>query len=772
MKIPLKRKYCGLSLGQLTVGLLLLGALSSCGPARRLEEDQRLLKRITFKHKKDKKFQEDLYSLSKQKPNRKLLGLFKIYLGVYNLYYNKEDSKLKEKIGEAPVVYDSLLHSESTEVMKTYLDNRGYYENRVGFETNITKKNAVVKYQVDKGPRYSIAKMDYEIPIPRMDQLYKESINKSPLGVNKAFDLESMKKERVRIEELMKNEGYYDFSREFVVYKADTSEREKSANLTLTIKNKEEAVGGSDSLLESPHEIYYISKVYVRMDFDERTARSTNSDTTILDELIFTEIGEQLFRYKVISRAIFIRPGNIFRLRDQEATYRQLSSLGVFSYVSIKYEYDYETEGRNLIAFIDLNPRKQKAYTFVTEGTNNGGNLGINGDISVQNRNTFKGAELLQVRLSGGIEAQQLLTDQEDERVVDDLLPFNTIEFGPEISLRIPRFLLPIDMDKFSPRSRPSTTFSVSYNYQRRPDFSRNITNTYMSYAWNETVTKTHMVSPFDFSYIKLDRSAEFDEALEEIDNPFLRNSYTDNLILASNYSFIVNTQLDDKIKNEYFFRFNVEPAGNFLSLITNGVDLETNDDGSENIAGIRYAQYIRSDIDFRYYNRFLYNTMVYRFSAGLGMPYGNSIALPFEKSFYAGGANGIRAWLARDLGPGTLPESSETSIDQIGNMSLQANFEYRFPITDVFEGAGFIDMGNIWNYKIKDAPEETLFEVGRIWDGTAIGVGAGLRLNFSFFILRFDFAAPFKDPGKPDPSLLKLYWDRTNLNFGIGYPF
>lgn len=771
MKIPLKRKYSTLSLDRFLLVSFAAIHLLACGPTRHLEDDQRLLKKIKIKYEKESKFEEDLYSLSKQKPNRKLLGLFKIKLGIYNLYHNKENSKIRDNIGEPPVIYDSLLHSESTDLMNRYLNNRGYYENHVDFEAKIKKKNAVVKYQIDKNERYMISKLDRQIPIERMREIYQEGINKSAVEVGKPFDLESMKEERVRIENQMKNVGYYDFSREFVIFKADTSKREKTAELSMIIKNKEVEVG-ADSLAELEHEVYTISKVYVRMDFDERVARSGQSDTTYLNDLIFTEIGEKKFKYRALSHSIFIRPGQLFKLKDQEDTYRQLSSLGVFSYVSIKYEYDYSTEASDLLVFIDLNPRKQKAYTLLTEGTNNGGNLGINADISIQNRNTFKGAELLQLRFSGGIEAQQLLTNQNDERVTD-LLPFNTIEFGPEVSLRVPRFLLPVDMDKFSPRGRPSTTFSVSYNFQRRPDFSRNITNTYMSYSWNESTTKTHIVTPFDFSFIKLDRSSEFDQVLNVISNPFLRNSYTDNLIWASSYSFILNTQLDDKLRNEFYFRGNIEPAGNVLSLLSNGPNFETNEDGSKNVAGIRYAQYIKGDIDFRFYQRFRFeNKLVYRFTFGIGQPYGNSVALPFEKSFFAGGANGIRAWLARDLGPGTLLESAESNVDQIGNLSLQGNLEYRFPITGVFEGAAFADFGNIWNYKIEDAPEETEFNTNKIWDGTAIGLGAGIRLNFSFFILRFDFAAPFKDPGKADPNLFKLYWDRTNLNFGIGYPF
>ncbi len=423
--------------------------------------------------------------------------------------------------------------------------------------------------------------------------------------------------------------------------------------------------------------------------------------------------------------------------------------------------------------YIDLNPRKQKAYTILTEGTNNGGNLGINADLTFLNRNTFRGAELLNVTLSGGIEAQQLLTNQGDERIAGEVLPFNTLEFGPEVSLRVPRFLLPIDMDKFSPRGSPSTTFGISYNFQRRPDFRRNVTKTYISYSWNETPAKTHIITPFDLSYINLDPSPEFEELLEDVNDPFLRNSYTDNLILAFRYSYILNTQLDDKFGNhDFFFRGNIEPAGNLLSLVTNENNLEKNDEGAALIAGTPYAQYVRGDFDFRYYRKFFYNTVVYRFAAGLGIPYGNSSALPFEKSFFAGGANGIRAWLARDLGPGTLNDSIQSNVDQIGNLSLEANVELRFPITDIFEGAAFVDMGNIWNYKQDNSREETQFKLGTAWDGTAIGLGAGLRLNFTFFILRFDFAAPFKDPGKNNPNLLKLYWNETNLNFGIGYPF
>lgn len=763
-------------LNHLFFGLLLIGlsfSFYSCGPARHLEENERLLKKVKINYQKQQEFKNELYSLSKQKPNRKLLGLFKVYLGIYNLYYNKEDSKLKDKIGEPPVLFDSSLHAESANRMTTYLNNRGYYDNDVDFTPRIKKKNAIARYEVDKGERYTIESLKYGIPDKRIRELYFADSNKREVEVGKPFDLELMKKERRRIERVLKTEGYYDFSREFVVFQADTSMRKKSSSLTLNIKNKQEEIGGTNSLVESPHQIYQISKVYVRMDFDERGRGNSIADTVELDDLIFTESGKPLFRYEVIARSIFIRPGQIYNIKKQEDTYRNLTSLGVFSYVSIKYEEDYEKRGPFLVVYIDLNPRKQKAYTVLTEGTNNGGNLGMNANITFLNRNTFGGAELLNITTRGGIEAQQLLTNEQDQRLVNDVLPFNTVEFGPEISLRIPRFLLPIKMDQFSVKGNPSTTFGASYNFQRRPDFSRRITKTYISYSWNETPWKTHIVTPFNLSFISLDPSPEFEQILENVNDPFLRSSYTDNLILAFRYSYILNTQQDDKFTpNDYFFRINVETAGNTLSLATNSNNLETNDDGSDLIAGTPYAQYIRADFDFRYYRKQEYSNMVYRFAAGLGTPYGNSTALPFEKSFFAGGANSNRAWLARDLGPGTLNDSIQNNVDQIGNLSLEANIEFRFPLTKLFEGAVFLDMGNIWNYGQEDSREETQFQLNSAWDGTAIGLGAGIRLNFTFFILRFDFAAPFKDPGKNNPELLKLYWNETNLNFGIGYPF
>ncbi|MEQ8908516.1 MAG: BamA/TamA family outer membrane protein [Vicingaceae bacterium] len=755
--------------------LLSLSLLFACGPARHLKEDQRLLNKVELKYKKDSKYEDELISLARQKPNRKFLGLFKIYLGIYNLYYEKEDSKVKEKIGEPPVIYDSSLNETSANLMRRYLNNKGYYDNQVNVSHKLKKKKAKLTFHIDKGKRYKIADTEYEIPDTTIRRFFMQDSAKSEIKVGEPFDLDLLKEERVRIEEMLKDKGYFKFSREFVVFEADTFKNKKTARVDLNIKNVEDKYEDTDSLIERNHQRYTISQVIVRTNYALRD-KVGEADSVRHDSILFLYYGPKEFKHQALARLISLRPGQFFRAKRQELTYTNLSGLGTFSLVSIQYEEDYSSNKNDLIVYIDLNPYKQMSLSLQTEGTNNGGNLGINSNITFQNKNTFKGAERLSISFRGGLEVQQILTDndQEDLDIGGGFLPFNTFEFGPRVNLEVPRFMIPfVSSKRFSSKGNPRTTFSASFNYQERPDYIRNVSSAYVAYSWNETPTKTHIIQPIDLSFIKLNPSKSFEEVLNSLENPFLRNSYTDNLILALKYSFIYNNQGQKSNKNSTYFRANIESAGNTISALANENIFKQNEDGSYNIGGIRYAQYIRTDLDLRYYQNLVYNNkLVYRLSTGLGIPYGNSKAMPFEKSFYAGGANNIRAWRARELGPGTLPDSSESDVDQIGNMQIVGNLEFRFPITDLFEGAAFLDAGNIWNLDQEDSRQSTEFQFSSLWRSTAIGLGMGLRLNFSFFILRMDVATPFKDPSVIDPTLLKPRWRQTNLNFGIGYPF
>lgn len=756
----------------IAIGVVLF-YLSSCGPARHLKEDQRLLTKIKIKSAGKVDFKEELSSISRQKPNRKLLGLFKIYLGIHNLYHDREDVKIKNKLGEAPVIYDSTLLPTSIELMNKYLNNQGYYENEVRASTKFKKKRAQIVYHINQGEAYKVSELKYSISDPSIAQVVAQNKQDAFLKEGSLFGLNTIRDERLRIERLMRNKGYYNFTREYVVFKADTQQKSKSANVTIEIKNLEEEKISetNDSTRTIFHPVFTIKDVIVRIDYAQQNIKQNSRDTLETDQLKFIEFELDRFRREVIARNIYMRPGDVFNVTAQEQTYGNLASLGIFSFVSIQYDYDF-SDGNGLIVYINLNPRKQKALTLETEGTNNGGNLGMNGTVSLRNNNAFRGAEHFNISLSGGLEVQQILTENNDNLVGDGFLPFNTFEFGPEISYEVPRFLLPISQKRFSPKGNPRTSINASYDFQQRPDYLRYVSKLFLAYSWNETPKKRHIIQPVDLSYIKLDPSNDFIRVLENINNPFLKNSYTDNFILATKYSFIYNSQLQDEKEDHVFFRFNIESAGNAVSLLNESVVQDQNEDGSYNLAGIRYAQYFLSDLDIRFYQQLNENQMVYRFSAGVGLPYGNSNAMPFEKSFFAGGANGIRAWRVRELGPGTISDSSVTLIDQIGNLKIESNFEFRFPVTKVIEGAAFADLGNIWNVEQDDIRAETEFELNRLWEATAIGLGAGLRLNFTFFLLRFDFATPFKDPSAANPSNISPQWRRSNLNLGIGYPF
>ena len=758
--------------GTKVIPCLLLLFVVACSPTRHLQEDEKLLTKVKIKVDGEQKFSDELKSIPKQKENRKLLGLFKIYLGIYNLYYKKEDSKIKDNIGEPPVIYDSTLNIVSADLMTKYLNNRGYYKSEVSVEVKESRKKVKLKYHVKENARFTIQELSFNIKDENIAKIFNADIGRSELKIDSPFDLDALKKERVRIENLLKNNGYYEFSREYVVFKVDTFYRTNAAHLNVSIRNPMTYDVKGDSSIAGSHKLFNISKVIVRMGYDNQQSQDIEPDTQRVDSYLFIDYLHGKFKKDVISRLISIQPGDLYSINKQQSTYRAISSLRVFSYLGIRYERDYSKGGNQLIAYIDLNPRKQKAITLETEGTNNGGNLGMNGTITFQNNNTFRGAEALNISLSGGIEAQQIFTDDSDEeQIIDGILPFNTLEFGPELRLDIPRFLFPVFGDRVSLKGDPRTSFNASFNFQERPDYNRSVTKTFVAYSWSEGLNKTHIVHPFDLSYINLNPTQEFVEFLEQ-QNSFVRNSYTDNLILALRYSFIFNNKSTNQLKNHTFFRFNFESAGNTLAFLTNGINEDIDENGSYRILGVQYAQYLRADIDYRYYQMFNYNQMVYRFSTGYGMPYGNSIAMPFEKSFYAGGANGIRAWRARELGPGTLPDTAKQSIDQIGNMFLEANVEFRFKITEIFESTAFVDAGNIWNLDQDNSLESTQFRFNRLWDGLAIGVGTGLRLNFSFFILRFDVATPIKDPATDNPKMLKAQWDQTNLNLGIGYPF
>jgi outer membrane protein assembly factor BamA len=414
-----------------------------------------------------------------------------------------------------------------------------------------------------------------------------------------------------------------------------------------------------------------------------------------------------------------------------------------------------------------LSSSKLQSYTVEVEGTNSSGNLGAAGSFNYKHKNFLRGGEVFDMRFRVAGENQRSRSNES----------FQTLEIGSDATLSIPKFLIPFKVENFRKRYNPRTNFSLSYNYQRRPDYTRTIANSRLGYSWKSTPLITHYFSPIDFSVINVPYIDP--DFKDQIENTFLRYSYQDHLISSTSYSFIYNEQSLAGNKNYQYFQANVQVAGNVLDGISTMVgnkDKEFNE-----VFGIRYAQYVKADIDWRYHiNVNKINSFAYRVFIGAGYPYGNLTVLPFEKRYFSGGANSLRAWPVRGVGPGSYEETQLNYYNQTADIKLEANAEYRFKLFWLLEGAFFIDAGNIWTIRSTDDEEidaKGLFNFNSFYKQIAVGVGTGARLDFNYFVFRLDMGVKARDPvlsaGKRWVLGTQSFtWDDVAFNFAIGYPF
>ncbi len=756
------------------IGLLILVVcFYSCSPTKHLAPNELFLKQNKVKIDTRKLDSDAIEGLVKQKTNRKILGLFRYHLSVYNAF-NKKGATTFKNSGEPPVAYDSTLTLRTIKQLNQYAKNKGYFDNKVTYTSKLKKNKIKIEYLIEAGAPYLIKEVKYNIEDEGIKELMIFILLRSHIRAGKTFDVDLLDTERERIKEHMRNEGYYYFNKEYVNFKVDSSQTTKEIKIQININKQQIKDNLKDTTYEVPHKKYAINAIdmYVTKSFKDKNIASF--DTVTFKKTRIHYDNELKYRPRMLNHTVGLNKNQLYLLKDQKSTYKHLSELGLFKSVNITFE---DIGDNKLNAKIDLTTAFTKSFSIEGNGTYSGGNLGVEGNLIYQNKNVFRGGEKFTVKLKGGLEVQQLINDeQEDQQEFKFLgVPFNTLEFGPELNLEFPRFLLPIKLDRFSRRTNPKTNVALLLNYEKRPEYERNLIQVTFGYFWNESAFKKHFINVVNSSIIKLNPTVEFQEKLEEENNPFILNSYKDHVIHSSSYTFIYNNQRINKLKDFMFFRFNLELAGNIASAynkITNQTydNIETE---SYNVFNIRYAQFAKTDIDLRFYQQSKYTAFVSRLNLGIGKPYGNLDVLPFEKSYYGGGANDIRAWQARSLGPGSIPDSlTENSLNQIGELKIEGNIEYRFDITKIVEGAAFVDAGNIWILKEDEARPNAEFATDKFWKDIAIGVGVGLRLDFNFFLIRFDLAAKLKDPSSTNPEKFDLIWNKPTLNLGIGYPF
>jgi outer membrane protein assembly factor BamA len=762
--------------------------ISSCNPTKYVPEGETLLDENRIIVNKEGVKKSDLLPYIKQSPNKRIFGT-KFYLGLYNLSdinKNKWPHKWLRDIGEEPVIFDITATDVTKEQIKSYVASKGYFDGKVKDTIETENRKSKVIYNVDLPVPYTIRNLIYEIADSNIQKLYYfDSVN-CLIVRGKPYDVDVLQAERTRFERFIKDRGFYAFSSDHIFFRVDSTVGKRQVDIYYGIRNfsKIDFAGG---ITYVPHSIYQVKNVYVYPDFSPKDAIEGGNvyrqglDTTYYKGFYFISSNPKPeIKYDLILQALYVKPGSFYEATTTEQTQAHLLSLKVFRLVNIYYnDSDKPEDQQGLVSKIDCNIQltllTQQSYKVELEGTNSTGNFGGAVNLIYQHKNIFHGAELLTAKLKGAYEA---LAQNNNTKVS------STREFGAETSLKLPQFLLPlVKKENFIKKYNPSTNILAAYNYQAMPYFTRTMATATFGYNWKAGRYSEHITNPLQLNIVKLPpESIDSAFAAQIESSSYLAYSYKDVLIFGGSYSYIYSDQKIRKSNDFWFLRINAETAGNMLSLIKNISGAEKTN-GSYYILGQPFAQYVRSDLDLRY--NYIFNnvsSIVYRGFVGIGIPYGNSKAIPFEKQYFSGGANGLRAWPVRSLGPGSYKPEEGAFLNQTADIKLEANVEYRFKLFWILEGAVFFDAGNIWSARYDESRPGSQFKLNKFYKEIAVGTGTGLRFDFKFVIGRVDVGMKLRDPLLPEGSKWTIQPGPYNFknNFkndftmviAIGYPF
>ena len=755
--------------------------MSSCSINRFIPEGKSLVQsnKIVIEDKDAKISKSDLNKYITLKPYKSTFQT-RIPNWVYYKAEQNPNSKtwkwLNEKFGREPIYYDPKEANNSATQMMRHIDNVGYFHSKVMHTVKEWEKRAKITYYVSPTQPYTVNHIDYVIKDSLIRSYIMRDSARFELHEGDIYNAYTLNNVREIITERMKNSGYFYFNRDDIYFEVDSNFMNHSLSITMKLKNNELA-----------YKKYYINKISIYPDYAILRTHDHLSDSAILEQEIgqrkrinhlnFYYFNEPQVKPQAFLRSIMILENFPYNLRSVTSTYRALGNFRMFNNVNIEFDtVNIENDSLNrLNCRITMQQNDRHSFTIQSEGTNSDGDLGVKGSFSYTNRNLFRGAETFQLGLKGGFEAQHLVGD---EVVENGHSIFNTWELGVTASLSFPKFLGPFSSISLARDYQPTTTFSLGFNTQTRYYYSRYITTANYSYDWKTNYRLAQVLSPVHLNSVKIaDINPTFQAYLDAETNQRKKAQYTSHLIFGTRYSLIYNTQSISKETSFFYIRTDFESSGNLLSLFNNTKLMTKNKLGYYEVFGVPYAQYVRGSFDIRQHLKLGEETwFVMRQFVGIGLPYGNSKDLPFERSFYGGGSNGLRGWLYRTVGPGGYVPVSE-NIEKTGDMQLEFNAEYRFPIHNIFKGALFFDMGNVWTYRPNESMPNSEFKFDSFYKQMAMDAGFGLRLDVSFLLLRFDIAYAMRNP-YPDPETGR-YWrfgngDFNNIRFqaGIGYPF
>ncbi len=771
MKITIRKTS---SIRQILSVLFAALLLSGCSSTRFIHEDETVLSSVkltsTEKYVKPSAYRGYI----RQRANSKWFNLIKVPLGFYCMSgtdSTKRFNRMMHRIGEAPVVYDSTLTNYSTASLKAALDSKGYLNSEVRSDITHKGRRTKVVYSMIPGDVFYIDSIAHTFDNARMDSVVKPLLKHSILYKGMPLDVSKLNEERSRLILALQNKGYYALHNDFISFTADTLSGDRRVLLTMHFACPP---GLNNEKAYVPHRLRSV-RIY------EDLTPGTNADSTTFNGLtLFFQKKPRIYR-KVYNNHIFIRKDSLYSETATQNTYSALNALSAVNYSTIHFR---EADGLTPQLDCDILVKRNRPHTISAEleGTNTAGDLGAAVSLTYANQNIFRGSETFSLKLRGAYEAITGLEGYGNQ---------NYIEYSIESGLRFPSFMFPFLSQQRRQALKATSEVSIMYNSQNRPEFYRRTLTGTWAYRWNrnDNPRLRHRFDLLSLNYIFMPWISDtFSKEYLQDDDPrhaILRYSYEDLFIMKLGYNFVYNSQRTTGAAglyqtNGYQVKFNVETAGNLLYGFSKLFHASKNANGQYNIFNIAYSQYAK--VDFDYSKSVIINdrnSFAFHAGFGLAIPYGNSTIIPYEKRYFSGGANSVRGWSARGLGPGRYigRDGKVDFINQTGNLKLDFSVEYRTLLFWKLHAAAFIDAGNVWNTRLYSEELAGEFRFNRFYKEIAVSYGLGLRLNFDYFILRFDGGMKAINPTVEHrrqhyPLICPKFSRDFAFHFAVGLPF
>ncbi|WP_209435097.1 BamA/TamA family outer membrane protein [Flavobacterium aquidurense] len=721
-----------------------------------------------IKKKDRKELEKELEGLLRPKPNKQILGL-RPKLWIYNLAGEPKKKKgirywLRNKVGEEPVLFSKVDLDYNASVLRSFTENRGYFKSRVSADSTVRNKRVTAEYTVIPKKQYIIKSVTFPDDSLAMSRIIGRSSRRSLLKVGKPYDLDVIKAERERIDARLKEKGYFYFNPDYILAQVDSSKGDHEVKIKLVIK-----ADAPPKALTA----YKINKIVVYPNFtvSKDSVKYTQKDIVKYKDFTIIDTANT-FKPRVFDRAIYFKKGDLYNRKDHNLTLNRFVNLGTFSFVKNEFKpSDSLKNSLDSYYYLTLLPKKFIRVEVLGK-TNSASYTGTEVNVNWNNRNLFRGAELLTVSVFGGADFQLSGTNNGK----------NIYKLGTETSLTWPRFIIPFFHVEGSSEYVPRTKATVRYEFQNRTQlYALNSFKTSFGYQWKENIRKEHQLNILDVTYVSPNNvTAEYKQDI--LEDASLGKVIEKQLIFGPTYSYTYTNTMQKRKKNTFYFNGELDLAGNITGLVT-GANVKKND--TIKIFDVPFSQFVKLKADFRHYLKLSKESeLASRIIVGAGLPYGNSGALPTSKQFVVGGTNSIRAFRARSLGPGSYLNTETTNNylpDQSGDLKLEFSTEYRAKLFSIVRGALFVDAGNVW--LMNADPNKPGGQITKdFMKDIAVGAGAGLRFDLSFLVLRTDLAFPLRKPYLPqgerwvidDINFGSGPWRKDNLilNIAIGYPF